>query len=303
MMSKDWRGLRFWNESRHSNLSIKFWKENNLSELNALLMHDMKQTYSTRASGVMQYTDNYEREKSEEAVRNGYTNYKEDSFEYFINDCGFRGNWNIGTEQKSIGFFGCSFTFGVGLPEQDVYTTLFSNHLGCKPYNFGVPGGSMNRATRYYSLVSKYQKFDYVVFLVPHIGRLELPRFDEYDNVGYVMNVMPNWQNADKNEEQYRMRLYSALDDSYFEFDTIRNVNHCVNIAEANNTKIFFSSWDMPTYDLIYDYLGKDSGMILPWFEVLEFQRHTKTNLARDGEHPGPVSHSMFLERSIPYLK
>lgn len=298
----DWLGLRYWNTPHHRNNAITMWKHDSIEDFKKMTMHEMKWTYESRASGVMRYTDQYEREKSLEAIKNGYTNYADQDFEYIINEAGFRGPWQLGDNTSpALGVFGCSFTFGVGLPDYDSYPYLIGNNLGCQVYNFGVPGGSMNRATRYYSLASSYQKFDYVIFLVPHIGRMEVPRMFG-DHVS-CMNVIPNWESSDKTEEVKRKEIYKALDDDYFEYDTLRNVMQCVTLAKANNTKIYFSSWDMPTYDLIYDYLGADSGMMLPWFEVLEFQKGTRSNLARDGAHPGPMSHATFAQRSMVYLK
>jgi hypothetical protein len=301
-MIDHWSGLKYWRKSMHKGNAIRLWKFDNIDEFKELTMRDMKWAYQTRSSGLMQYTDQYEQTQSIEAIARGYTNYNENDVDYFINDGGFRGNWHLGTHAMStLGVFGCSFTFGVGLPEKDIYPHIIGRHLDCQVFNFGVPGGSINRATRYFSLASKFQKFDYAIFLVPHAGRMEMPSITK--DTLYSMNVIPNWETADANEEEKRKQVYRALDDNFFEFDTLKNINQCIDIAKANNTKIYFSSWDIPTYDLIYDYLGEDSGMLLPWFEVIEFHTKEKKNLARDGAHPGPASHLNFYKRSIPYLK
>ena len=241
-----------------------------------------------------------EKEKSEQAMKDQLTTYSENDVTYYVNECGFRGDWKLGEQNDNVlGVFGCSFTYGIGTAEQDLFSSLIANHLNCQAFNFGVPGGSFNRACRYYSVVSKYQKFKYVIFVIPHIGRLEFPKYK--DKVLTTMNIIPNWVSKNREDEKFREKVYSVFDDDYLKFDTLRNLEHAISISQHNNTKIYFSSWDIPTYDLIHDFLGADSNMLLPWFQ---FNRDVSiVPRARDGDHPGLVCNHQFYERSIPYLK
>jgi hypothetical protein len=262
---------------------------------------EMHREYGTTDSSVL-YTASPEREASEIAIAAGTTNYKAEDVIYYFNDHGFRGTEKIGDNSSpSVGTFGCSFTFGIGLPADDTYPMLFGKHLGSRVYNFGVPGGSMNKATRYYSLASQYQHFDHVIFLIPHIGRMEIPR--EYKNVPYGTNLIPNWKFTSPIDEAMRRRTYTVFDNMFLEYDTLRNISHCINIARANNTKIYFSSWDPTTFEVLRRYLGDDTNMIIPYFQTIEFSRPVRINMARDGFHPGAESQLQFLNKAIPYLK
>lgn len=293
-----WSGLRWWQESAHKKIAISLWKTESGDQLQKHLLNEMKCIYDvdTKLPGIIKYTDSYEHTRSANAISNGHTQYKEEDVSYTINDYGFRGKWRLEDRSKpSLAAFGCSFTFGIGIADQDLYVNKMAAHLDCLPYNLGVPGGSMDKATRFYARISEYQHFDYVVFLIPTLGRMEIPNTS---NNKPTLDLIPNWTSINMPDERRRKAIYSVLDDNFFEYSTIANVNSCIQIAKRHNTQIYFSSWDMPTYDLIYDYLGKDSGHLLPFFEILQLG----TNMARDGTHPGPDSHSNFFERSVAYI-
>ena len=299
----NWSRIRHMDRPMHGNTAIKCWKHANVAEFKEITVREMKYCYDhqIKINENIRYLSSVEKTNSVAAILNGNTDYTEDDVTYVINDAGFRSNCQINQDSSlTLGVFGCSFTFGVGMPAQDIYPYLFGNHLGCIVHNYGVPGGGIDRATRYYSHVSKYQKFDYVIFLVPHTGRMELPKIGGFDEV-YSLNVIPNWVSTNKTDKEQAERIYAALDDNFFEFTTLKNIDQCVGIAKAHNTKIYFSSWDIPTYDLLYDYLGEDSGMLLPEFTTEWNNNQTKR--ARDGVHPGPRAHQDFFNRSLPYLK
>jgi hypothetical protein len=294
-MTTDWTGLRYWDDSCAPKGIASLWNPQSLEDV---FWNEMKCVYQTPTVGLHEFTDAHERDISIRAVRDKKTDYQLDDVTYNINKYGFRGDWQLGCKEKSVAFFGCSFTFGIGIAEQDSFTTLIGKHLNARVFNFGVPGGSINRAARYYSLASREQRFNYTIFLVPHIGRIEIPIAKR--NVEMI-NLVPNWASISKDEERKRMQIYNALDNNYLAADTLRSIDHCVQIAKQQHTRVYFTSWDMPTYDLIYDYLGKDSEHILPWFDAIEYE--TQINMARDGAHPGPTSHRKFFERSLSYLK
>jgi len=68
---------------------------------------------------------------------------------YKINKHGFRGE-EMPTEKKprSIITLGCSITFGVGMPVDQIWSTLVGNTLCQRAYNLGVPSGSLDLCFR-----------------------------------------------------------------------------------------------------------------------------------------------------------
>ena len=68
---------------------------------------------------------------------------------YQLNSHGFRCE-EMPNEKKprSIITIGCSNTFGVGMPVGQIWPTLVGNTLRQRPYNLGVPAGSLDTAFR-----------------------------------------------------------------------------------------------------------------------------------------------------------
>lgn len=68
---------------------------------------------------------------------------------YNVNMHGFRCE-EMPTEKKprSIIALGCSNTFGIGIPVGQIWPTLVGNTLRNRPYNLGVPAGSLDTAFR-----------------------------------------------------------------------------------------------------------------------------------------------------------
>jgi len=286
----EWDGLMPWDAI--DNRVVDLWKQTSIKDLKGLLT---KEIYY--ASQTLYFLTEQEKLDSADAIANKTTLYTLEDVVYDINDYGFRGDFDLGDTDTSVAFFGCSLTFGVGVPEADCFPTLIGKALNATPYNFGVPGSSFNRSARYFELMSQHKKFDYAIFLLPEISRLEFPKINETDLV--VQDVGPNIGT----DESYLRKIYSVLSDEYLEYNTLKTVLLCTKIARENNTKIYFSSWSPSTYNLLYNFLGKDSEMLIPYFENLGGKYENTAEFSRDGRHPGASSHLQFCNKSIDYIK
>lgn len=71
----------------------------------------------------------------------------EKQIEYKFNQDGFRSP-EFDQEHPHLCAFGCSFTFGVAIREEEIYCNLVANELGVTCYNFGVTGGSDDTSWR-----------------------------------------------------------------------------------------------------------------------------------------------------------
>jgi hypothetical protein len=67
-------------------------------------------------------------------------------FTYKFNSNGFR--CQDFSNNPSVAFFGCSLTVGIGLPLENVWTTLVAEKLNLIQYNFGIGGTSNDTAFR-----------------------------------------------------------------------------------------------------------------------------------------------------------
>lgn len=282
---------------------LSCWKANTIADLMKSLSIEMEGIYDyDTSSGPLCYMSAVEERLSTAAIEERKTLFQPNDVQYEINEFGFRGKLDLTSKKPKLAVFGCSFSFGVGMPEDQIFAKRLATYYDYSLFNFGVPGGSLNRAVRYYSLISKFLKFDYVLFLVPHSGRFEVPFIQRDEKIKVtISNVIPNWIPEDHKEKSIAAKIYSALGQDYFNFDTIKNIDHAVTIARSQQSKIFFSSWDPKTYDLLYNYFGKDSPHLIPWFEMVE--KRGSNDFARDGMHPGYRSHSSFFNRIVDKIK
>ena len=221
---------------------------------------------------------------------------KECDWQYKINRYNFREYWDFESEKKKIGFFGCSFTFGEGIPYEKTFVNIVSNKLKLNPFNFGVGGSSLQRIARTFSAVVKIIKLDYAVFTLPNWKR-QMYTNDE----GKIINLIPNFPT---NIYSNLTEQISQIDEEYFVVQTVSFINWIMDIAENNKIKIIFSSWH-PGVNNLCQILYPE--LTISPFEVIDEKE------ARDRMHPGEksqlahanqiIKHHFFKpHRSFPHL-
>lgn len=94
--------------------------------------------------------------------------------EYDLNSYGHRCEEIHGEDRESMIALGCSNTFGLGMPNDSLWSTLLSKHLGIKNYNLGVAGGSLDSAFRVYNEWQPILKSKYTFIVIPVGIRKEL---------------------------------------------------------------------------------------------------------------------------------
>jgi hypothetical protein len=119
-----------------------------------------------------QYNDNV-KNKHEYLVSNGWL---DTDIEYRINSDGFRCEELL--TSKSIMSFGCSYTLGVGLPENYTWPFLVAKYANLANYNLGIAGGSNDTAFRLSQYYIPLIKPEIVLFLSAPEYRLELIKDD-----------------------------------------------------------------------------------------------------------------------------
>lgn len=290
--------------TKHDHNSITLWKLQSLEQFKYRIRTEMlsnthgdpneplaKYIWNTNESIEVQYINSFEIEDTRVAMEKQLSNYYEDDVMYHVNEYGFRGQTNFTTE-NNIATFGCSATYGVGLPESATYSNLIASSLNKNLYNFGAPGAGIGKMCRYFSITSDWFNYDTALFLFPSLHRIEHPTID-HENLIVGRNIMP----SDETYSQLKS-TFMYLDDEHFFVDLYRNLNHILSIASAKNIKVYFSSWDYLTYDHLVKYLGKDNKMLLPHFN----DKRIPASLARDGKHSGGELHKNFADKVIGVL-
>lgn len=103
---------------------------------------------------------------------------------------------------------GCSFTYGIGLPQHSVWPELLSQQLNIPAYNLGIPGSSADTCYRVVKHYVPLLKPKFVVMLEPRRNRLEI-FLDNYQTHVYQSGKshpldrdlwIKHWQTCEKNQ-------------------------------------------------------------------------------------------------------
>lgn len=224
--------------------------------------------------------------------------WKGDHFDYRINDLGFR--FEEVKQEIDLAVFGCSFTFGVGLPVSMLWHNILSEKLKFSCLNFGVPGSSGLTTLELFLIVSKHIKIKKAIFLLPSHTRLQIAKkHPDRNNVDYV-SVIASYNSS-------MCELYGIRDVEIFKYlpedELLKQFRNSVYVAEyvAKNRSIetFYSSWDRDTYEFLKNM--SLTGVLLPDWRS-ESKEQQMNDLARDGKHPGPEHHLMFANKIINLL-
>lgn len=201
-----------------------------------------------------------------------------EDWQYFINRYNFRGKWNLNTNKKiKIGCFGDSFTFGDGVKEEDVYVEQLRYLIeDTELYNVGKGGSSFERITRTFAAFVKFVDIDIAVFTFPHIHR-------EFfiDDTGLVTDLIPN---VDESNAHFKYMLpFFELPENYQKTKLSLNVNYILDVADILGIKVLFTSWDIPTYNLLKICAPENTANKF-------FPNDLDNKKARDKVHPGKIS-------------
>ncbi len=212
-------------------------------------------------------------------------------FDYKFSELGFR---DIDLPaQIDLAAFGCSYTFGLGLPEHTTWHKVLAKHNNVSVYNFGQPGASIKSITDMFHIVSNHVKIDRAIFLLPTYMRF-LIAGQRVDRVKLFSFLPQSKRTVDT--------LYGVNPDLFYkhipDIEFIRKMKDDVyaieHIAKHKNIKLFISSWDRPTYDLLKIMDFKYAKLIEEW--TCPKDPSTKEDLARDKLHPGMAHHKYWAE-------
>lgn len=223
-------------------------------------------------------------------------------FDYTMNHLGFR-NDKIPTE-ADLAVFGCSFTFGTGLPIDMLWHTLLANKLNTTATNYGIAGASVETIADVSLIVSNHTKINKAIFLLPSFNRLQIAKTSPYPadegEVNYL-SLIPN--HVSMLCKAYKIdsdMIYRTIHDEEM-YKIFRNKIYLVDYYfKQKNIKTYYSSWDPETY--IFLSKMELEGVVLPDWTSKGMVQAT-TDLARDKMHPGPVHHIQFVDKIIDYIK
>jgi len=183
---------------------------------------------------------------------------------YTFNSHGFR--CEEFTDDPSIMFLGCSFTFGLGVPNENIWPTLVAQNLGLKSVNLGQAGGSHDAAFRLCHRWIEQIKPKICILLSPPIYRIEVI---EPDMITFFTTSRIQ---KDKFSEFYNAWLSTETNS---QMNALKNTLAIENLCIKNGTKfIKYDSTDFKRLD---------------W--------------ARDLGHPGVISHRELASKILKLVE
>lgn len=196
---------------------------------------------------------------------------------YRINNEGFRGD-NFDYTSPGMIALGCSFTFGIGLPEKDIWPTLVGQSLGLKVANLSWGGIAADSCFRLAAYWVPRLRPKIVVMLTPPPDRFEVfldPDWATKSNRAIALDVlMP--QSQSKEFEQ----------DSFFRHWWLNNENSKINrLKNQLALKQVCQEYDIPC-------------MIYCCFDAFGRTRE-EVGYARDYMHAGPPGHKILANRIL----
>jgi len=203
-------------------------------------------------------------------------------WKYYINEYNFRNSWELESTKPKIGFFGCSYTFGEGIHNDDMFVNIVSKELNMNPFNLGIGGAGSERIARTFAAAVKVIDFNYAVITLPDWSRQM-----HLDPQGKIINIIPAWPHRDYEKLN---DLFLSVDDNFFINQAITYINWISDIAKSNGIKIILSSHVC--------LVNKLCQLMFPEHTIDTFP-NIDDQCARDKMHPGPKSQAAHAEQII----
>lgn len=208
---------------------------------------------------------------------------------YKINQYGFRGaDWNF--KKETIGFFGCSFTFGIGVEHS--ISDHVNRELNVNTVNLGCPGASFENIAKLFSAFVQHHPLKIAVITLPDVTRIFYPSYDNINNEWLHSNLLANMKN-ERVLEKIKKSAYRYLNEDVLFSKLADTIDWIETTAKLNDITTFYSSWDDNTAEMVEKLVDYDK--IIEYPDILD--------KARDAGHPGPQTHLVWKNNIIEKIK
>jgi hypothetical protein len=153
---------------------------------------------------------------------------QEDAIIYSMNSHGFRSD----EFDDSPGFIalGCSFTYGIGLPQDQIWPSIVSRRAGLRSWNLGIGGCGLDTCFRLlYNWVDRLRP-KFVMMLTPLASRFEI------HHLGLPVAVMHNSPGLDTSLEQVKKVWFA--DDQNSAVNHVKNMLAIQQLCDSRNIKL-----------------------------------------------------------------
>ena len=186
------------------------------------------------------YIDNYKSNYSTQSYI--FQKRNKNNFNYFRNNI-YNKNYN----NKSIIFFGCSYTFGAQLSDEQTLSNKLAKKLNINVYNFGICASgiqhmlSLLQNNNFYNLIKEEPQYAIYTIIPDHFGRLQKYIFPS-PMMANGINLQYELKNSKLKKRYIPLNLFSKsflVKSIYYQIDTKRN-DFEPNIKEQNNLLAYY---------------------------------------------------------------
>lgn len=181
----------------------------------------------------------------EHYLNNGNRFYNISDIDYEINQYGYRTSkmTNNIFKENNIACFGCSNTFGTGLPWEETWPSVLNKLLGedWSVKNYGVIAASNDMISRLIYNYTISHKPKIICCYLPEVFRMELYKEYSYDNfLPYGASDIEK-NNLNKWEYYRAYRKIANEENSIYNF--IKNYKFIEMICNLKNIKLYWGTW------------------------------------------------------------
>lgn len=267
---------------------------------------DGKYTHTSQFCGGNDTIERYKKLKN--------VQYTETDIDYHYNENNFRiphKDYIYDNNKPIIACFGCSDTFGAGLPWKETWPAqleqLFNNKFLIK--NYGLCGASGDKIVR---LASAYLQDHNPAAILCHLP--DIYRREYFENSKNKLSLKQFFTLSDIPEDKPPLTLqhintmdwwaYNRLakpDNSIYNF--IKNIKFIEAIAKARNVPLYIFSWDEYLISVFYKKHFESPSICIPTEEeMIKLEKSYQTK-ARDGCHSGAITCGIFASIFHRYIK
>lgn len=179
--------------------------------------------------------------------------FGDDKNEYNLNSLGFRSK-EFGPVDLITA--GCSYTYGVGIPEEGIWSSIFAKKVGLDHANLALPGWSIEAIVEaLFNYFYTHGNPKYVVMLLPEFDRAILPSRLDLATIGSAIRGEPHtilFQDTilskvpAKHRARYGKKPYDLLEILPPEFGLLqafKALNSLVMYCRAADIKLVWGTW------------------------------------------------------------
>jgi hypothetical protein len=221
-----------------------------------------------------------------------------DQFDYVVNKHGFR--FEETPAETDLAVFGCSFTFGMGLPNEMLWHNILAKEMNTSCLNFGMCGASIKSMIDVFCIVSKHIKIRRAVFLLSSLMRSQIAKKHPLNGeVDYLSAIPGHDSMLCKSYGIDSANFYKFMHEEEFYKDARNEIYLSEYVAANRGIDVYYGSYNIDTIGLLKSMSFTNGVLLPPWRTPSDLM----LDFARDNMHPGPKHHKYWANEIKPFIK